>query len=82
MITSYSPLARGRLAMHKGLQAIGDRYGKNAAQIALRWVVQQPQVVTIPKSSNRARQRENIEIFDFELTDEEMTEISKNSRFS
>jgi len=82
IVTSYSPLARGRLAKHKGLQAIGDRYGKNAAQIALRWVVQQLNVVTIPKSSKRARQRENIEIFDFALTDEEMTEITNNSRLS
>ena len=76
MITSYSPLARGRLAKNRGLQAIGDRYGKSVAQIALRWVVQQPNVVTIPKSSSRARQLENIEIFDFALADEEMTEVA------
>ena len=51
------------------------KYSKSAAQIALRWAVQRNCVV-IPKSSKEARLKENMEVFDFELTEDEMKEIS------
>lgn len=75
VLTAYSPLAKGRVLDEQTLREIGARYGKSPAQVALRWLIQQPQVAAIPKASSRAHLRENLEIFDFELTTEEMEEI-------
>ncbi|PSP83360.1 aldehyde oxidoreductase, partial [Halobacteriales archaeon QS_1_68_17] len=74
-LTAYSPLARGAVADDDLLVRIGRRYGKSPAQVALRWFVQQPGVVAIPKASTRAHLRENIDVFDFELTDDEMRAV-------
>ncbi|MDT3435533.1 aldo/keto reductase [Haloarcula sp. 1CSR25-25] len=75
MLTAYSPLAKGRIDDDTTLATIGDRYGKSPAQVALRWLVQQPQVAAIPKASSQAHLKTNLSIFDFELTDEEMAQI-------
>ena len=58
------------------LTAIGARYNKTAAQIALRWLTQRG-IVAIPKSSHKERLMQNIDIFDFTLTEEEMAQIAK-----
>ena len=57
------------------LAAIGAKYGKTAAQVALRWLTQRG-IVAIPKSSHKERMAQNIDIFDFSLTDEEMAQIA------
>jgi diketogulonate reductase-like aldo/keto reductase len=75
MLTAYSPLAKGRLAGHPVLEAIGEKHAKSAAQVALRWLIQQPKVIAIPMSSDPHRQRENLEVFDFALSPTEMAEI-------
>ena len=75
MLTAYSPLAKGRVADDDTLARIGDRYDKSPVQVALRWLVQQPQVAAIPKAGTRAHLQANLAIFEFELTDEEMAEI-------
>jgi diketogulonate reductase-like aldo/keto reductase len=75
MLTAYSPLGKGTVVGDETLATIGDRYGKSAAQVALRWLVQQDTVAAIPKASSREHLRENIDIFDFELTDEEMNSV-------
>ena len=75
VLTAYSPLARGRVRGNPVLEEIGKRYGKNASQVALRWLIQQPWVQVIPKAAGRKHQQENIDIFDFELTHDEMAEI-------
>jgi len=75
MLTAYSPLAKGRLTGHPVLEAIGARHGKSGSQVALRWLVQQPNVIVIPKSSDPQRQRQNFEIFDFALSTGEMAEL-------
>lgn len=74
-LTAYSPLARGAVVGDDLLAEIGSRYGKTAAQVALRWLIQQPGVVAIPKATGRAHLEENLAVFDFELTDEEMQRI-------
>lgn len=56
------------------LASIGKRYGKTAAQVALRWLTQRG-IVAIPKSTHVERMRQNLDIFDFTLTDEEMKRI-------
>lgn len=71
---AWSPLARGRAAQDPTLSAIGSRHGKTAAQVALRWAIQRGDIV-FPKASSRARQEENFDVFDFELSSEEMAEV-------
>ena len=74
-VVAYSPVAKGRIKNDQALMRIGDRYRKTAAQVCLRWLVQQ-NVAAIPRTSKLERLSENIEIFDFELSDAEMREIS------
>ena len=58
------------------LTAIGAKYGKSAAQVALRWLTQRG-VVAIPKSSHKERMAQNFDIFDFTLSDDEMAQIAQ-----
>lgn len=76
VLTAYSPLAKGRVATDDTLAAIGRRYGKSAAQVAIRWLIQQDGVVAIPKAAGEAHLRENLAVFDFELTPEETARIA------
>jgi diketogulonate reductase-like aldo/keto reductase len=76
MLTAYTPFANGKLLQNPTLEQIGEQYNKTPAQITLRWLTQQHLVSTIPKSSQRTHLRENIDIFDFELTDEDIRKIS------
>lgn len=73
-LVAYSPVAKGRVRNAEVLNRIGERYGKTAAQVSLRWLIQQ-NVVVIPRTSRLERLSENLEIFDFELADQEMDEI-------
>jgi 2,5-diketo-D-gluconate reductase B len=75
MVTGYCPIARGRVLDEPVICAIADDHGKTPAQVALRWLVQQPHVAAIPKSNREARVSENLDIFDFELTGEEMISL-------
>ena len=74
-LTAYSPLARGEVLSDTVLERIGERHDRSAAQVALRWLVQQENVVAIPKSSSREHLEENLAVFEFSLTDEEMARI-------
>lgn len=71
---AWSPLARGRAVTDTTLTQIGKKYGKSAAQVAIRWGLQRGDIL-FPKASSVERQRENLDVFDFELTDEEMAQI-------
>lgn len=75
---AWGPFAEGKhgIFTHPVLTAIGEKYGKSAAQVALRWNVQRC-VVVIPKSTHRERMEQNIDIWDFSLSDEDMAEIAK-----
>ncbi|QFU81425.1 aldo/keto reductase [Natronorubrum aibiense] len=75
VLTAYSPLGEGSIATDETLAEIGATYDKTAAQVALRWLLQQETVSAIPKASSQEHLRENIDIFDFELTDAEMDHI-------
>ncbi|MCP1728215.1 diketogulonate reductase-like aldo/keto reductase [Natronospira proteinivora] len=76
VLTAYCPLAQGRVFENDTLKAIGEKHGKNPGQIALRWLIQQDGVVAIPRSSREANASANIEIFDFELSEGEMKQIT------
>ncbi|HLN22258.1 MAG TPA: aldo/keto reductase [Bacteroidales bacterium] len=80
IITAYSPLGRGGIVKDKILENIGEKYGKTAPQISLRWLIQLGNVSVIPKASSAEHQRENMEIFDFELDQEDMEAIRMLSR--
>jgi len=80
IVTAYCPLGRGRLFGDPVLAEIAATKGRTLAQIALRWLVQQGGIVPIPRSSNPARIAENFKVFDFELTDAEMTRIAALKR--
>lgn len=75
-IVAYSPLARGEVLKDERLSEIGRKHGKSSAQVALRWLVQQGDVIAIPKGTGETHIRENIEIFDFELDDEDIASIA------
>ncbi len=74
-ITAYSPLARGGVVGNPVLKKIGEKYGKNEGQVTLRWLSQQPNVAAIPKAASEANIRNNINVHDFTLSDEEMNAI-------
>jgi diketogulonate reductase-like aldo/keto reductase len=72
---SYCPIGKAQVLSEPAIQAIAKAHRRTPAQIVLRWQVQQPGVVAIPKSGDPQRQRENFSVFDFGLTDEEMAAI-------
>ncbi|OCL19723.1 aldo/keto reductase [Gilliamella sp. wkB171] len=74
-IEAWSPLAHNKILNEPVLVAIGDRYNKSLSQVALRWHLQNGYIV-IPKSAHPDRIAENINIFDFELTSDEMRKIN------
>src|ERR1700709_2155283 len=75
-LVAYSPVAKGRIKNDATLARIGQAYGKTAAQVCLRWLVQQ-NVSAIPRTSRIERLSENIDVFDFALSDGEMHAISQ-----
>ncbi len=78
--TSYSPLGKAAVVSDPVLAEVAARYGKTPAQVVLRWHVQQPGVVAIPKSGNRRRIAENIAVFDFSLSEDDMRRVSSLAR--
>jgi diketogulonate reductase-like aldo/keto reductase len=81
LLTAYSPLGHGGVLDDEVLERIGRRYAKTPAQVALRWLVQQEQVATIPKATSREHIEANMAVFDFELTEVEMHEIRRPSKY-
>ncbi len=74
-ITAHRPLGRGELVNDAVLKSIGDRHAKTAAQVALRWLIQQG-IIAIPKSGSVPHLRENLDVFAWELTDAEMQTLA------
>ncbi len=75
LLTAYSPVARGRVLNDRTLEEIGEAHGKTPAQVALRWLIQQENVAAIPKATSEEHLSSNLDIFDFELNEEEMKRI-------
>jgi 2,5-diketo-D-gluconate reductase A len=76
---AWSPIARGKVADDPVLTEIGAAHGKNAVQATLRWQIQSG-IVTIPKSDHADRIASNLDVLDFELTDDEMARIATLDR--
>jgi 2,5-diketo-D-gluconate reductase B len=75
MLTAYAPIAKGRAVGDAVIAGIGRKYGKSAAQVCLRWLIEQDGVAVIPKASSRAHLAANIDIFDFALAPEDRARI-------
>lgn len=75
LLIAYMPLARGKVAGDPTIRAIAEQHGKSPQQVVLRWLIQQDNVIPIPRSSRPDNLRANIEIFDFELSATEMAQI-------
>lgn len=82
-VEAWSPIARGRLLEEPHLLSIAEKYGKSTVQVILRWHLQND-VIIIPKSVSPVRLKENADIFNFELTTEDMNiinQLNENKRF-
>jgi len=75
VVEAYSPLAHANRMNDKTVGELAEKYGKSNAQILLRWAVQRG-TIPIPKSTNRIRMKENIEIFDFSIDDADMNKLN------
>jgi len=80
LLIAYRPLSRGGVEDDATLKEIGEAHDKTAAHIALRWLVQQEKVSAIPKATGEDHLRANLDVFDFELSDEEMDRIASLSQ--
>ena len=76
MLTAYSPLAQGAVLRDPIIGEIAAAHDRSPAQIALRWLLDQPQVSAVPKASSREHRATNLAVFDFELSDEERGRIA------
>lgn len=74
---AWGPLAQGNfnIFQNEQLSSIGEKYGKSVAQVTLRWFMQRG-IVAIPKTTSKRRMEENFNIFDFELSNDEMVQIA------
>jgi 2,5-diketo-D-gluconate reductase B len=77
LLMAYSPVAKGAVLNDRTLLEIGEAHGKTSAQVALRWLVQQEKVAAIPKATSEDHLKGNLNVFDFELSNEEMERISE-----
>jgi 2,5-diketo-D-gluconate reductase B len=80
IFTAYCPLGRGRMLRDPVLAEIAAHKGRPLAQIALRWLIQQGNIVPIPRSSHPERMAENLDVFNFALTPDEMARIAALKR--
>jgi 2,5-diketo-D-gluconate reductase B len=76
MLTAYSPLAQGEVLCDPTIEKIAQAHGKTPGQVVLRWLLDQPNVAAIPKASSREHRAANLDIFDFELTDDQRDAIA------
>jgi 2,5-diketo-D-gluconate reductase A len=76
---AWSPIARGKVFADATIQTVARAHGRTAAQVTLRWHLQRGDII-FPKSVNRSRMEENFDVLDFQLSEDEMTSISRLDR--
>ena len=76
MLTAYSPLAQGAVLRDPVVTQIAEEHRKSPGQVVLRWLLDQPNVAAIPKASSHEHRAANLDVFDFELSDEERGAIA------
>jgi len=75
-LTAYTPIDKGKVFKNSVINEIAEKYSKNEAQVTLRWLLQHNNVAVIPKAATREHRESNMDIFDFELTQEDMIKIA------
>jgi diketogulonate reductase-like aldo/keto reductase len=75
VVEAYSPLGQGGLIKNRTVASIAEKYNKTPAQVLIRWALQHGTVV-IPKSSNKQRIKENTEVFDFDISEEDIQTLN------
>jgi diketogulonate reductase-like aldo/keto reductase len=76
ILTAYCPMARGKLLDDRVIGEIAKSHGKSIGQICLRWLIQQPMVAAVPRPLEQAHIEEDIDVFDWSLSEDEMRRIS------
>lgn len=76
VITAYAPLGKGQVIDYPKVRGVAEKYHRSPAQIALRWVVQQENVIAIPKASSSAHLEENMKVFEWSLEKADMERLS------
>ena len=76
MLTAYSPLAQGAVLRDPVIAQIAEAHGKTAGQVVLRWLLDQPNVAAIPKAASHEHRASNLDVFGFELSDDERGKIA------
>jgi 2,5-diketo-D-gluconate reductase B len=76
VLEAYSPLAHGDAVGDETLAEIGERHGKSAAQVAIRWLIEHPNVVALPRSGSHDNRAANFDVFDFALGEPERERIA------
>jgi diketogulonate reductase-like aldo/keto reductase len=76
ILTAYCPMARGKLLNDPVVDEIAKAHGKSSGQVCLRWLIQQPIVAAVPRGLEEAHILENLDVFDFSLSEGEMRRIS------
>jgi 2,5-diketo-D-gluconate reductase B len=76
ILTAYCPVARGELLTDPVIVEVAKAHNKTPAQIALRWLIQQPMVAAVPRALEEAHIKDNLDVFDFTLSGDEMKRIS------
>ena len=76
MVTAYSPLAQGAVLRDPVIREIAHAHGRKPAQVVLRWLLDQPNVAAIPKASSHEHRAANLDVFGFELSDDERGAIA------
>jgi diketogulonate reductase-like aldo/keto reductase len=79
-LTAYSPLEQGKVSKNDRFSEVGEKYNKTASQTALRWLIQLGSISVIPKASNKEHRKENLEIFDFEISADDMNTLNDFAR--
>ena len=79
-IIAYCPIALGKVVGDPDIEAIARAHGRSAVQTTLRWLIQQPDVVAIPKTARADRLAENCNVFDFALSEAEMERMNALKR--
>jgi diketogulonate reductase-like aldo/keto reductase len=75
LVEAWGPLGQGKMLSNPGLKSIAAKYQKSAAQLCIKWCLQND-VVPLPKSANRARMEENSKVFDFSISSDDMEAIN------
>ena len=81
LVEAWAPLGKGTMLQNENLELIAKKYNKSVAQICLRWCIQND-IIPLPKSSNIERMKQNLNIFDFTISEQDMNYINTMSFFA